>query len=210
MDGTIVDSEPLTEKIIKKRLSEERRDFSHIDFKTFHGATWQQIENDLKKEYPGTKITIQMMEEDFHESFKSDVEFFPKAENWFEFFSKRLPTTIVSSSNRRTIDLVFNRIECKKSCSFYIGAEDFRKSKPAPDAYIEAANKLGLKPEQCLVFEDSLNGISSASIAKSKVIAVGYTKCSANYENIRSLTPFIIKSFKELDLGFLEKVFRSF
>jgi beta-phosphoglucomutase-like phosphatase (HAD superfamily) len=56
--------------------------------------------------------------------------------------------------------------------SFTISADDVRRTKPFPDPYLMAAEKMGQSPDECVVFEDSLTGISSALEAGCAVIAV--------------------------------------
>lgn len=56
-----------------------------------------------------------------------------------------------------------------------IAAEDVAKGKPAPDAYLLAADRLGLPPSRCVVIEDAVAGIESARAAGARVIAVAST-----------------------------------
>lgn len=55
----------------------------------------------------------------------------------------------------------------------FITADDVTLGKPNPEPYLLAAEKLGLEPHQCVVFEDSPNGIKAAKAAGMKVIAIG-------------------------------------
>jgi beta-phosphoglucomutase-like phosphatase (HAD superfamily) len=51
-------------------------------------------------------------------------------------------------------------------------SEDFERSKPNPDCYLKAAQKLGVEPDECVVFEDSVNGLRSGMAAKMKVVGL--------------------------------------
>ena len=53
-----------------------------------------------------------------------------------------------------------------------VSAESLRYGKPHPAVYLEAASRLGVPPTECLVFEDSLNGVIAAKAARMTVIAV--------------------------------------
>jgi HAD superfamily hydrolase (TIGR01509 family) len=53
-----------------------------------------------------------------------------------------------------------------------VTADDVDKTKPAPDPYLHGAKLLGAPPEQCVALEDSLNGVTSATLAGCKVVAV--------------------------------------
>ena len=78
-----------------------------------------------------------------------------------------------------------------------VAAEDVRRGKPAPDVFLTAAEHLGIRPEACLVFEDSVLGVQAGREAGMRVIGVttGYTaaeltaagaeRCIADFEACR-------------------------
>ena len=51
-------------------------------------------------------------------------------------------------------------------------SEDFEQSKPDPDCYLKAAQKLDVEPDECVIFEDSINGLQSGMAAKMKVVGL--------------------------------------
>ena len=53
-----------------------------------------------------------------------------------------------------------------------VTVEDYRRGKPAPDPFLEAARQLGVVPEKCLVFEDTTAGIASAKAANMQWVLV--------------------------------------
>jgi beta-phosphoglucomutase-like phosphatase (HAD superfamily) len=55
---------------------------------------------------------------------------------------------------------------------FFLGAEDYARSKPSPEGYQAAFVRLGVQPHEVLIFEDSEAGITSALAAGARVIAV--------------------------------------
>ena len=80
--------------------------------------------------------------------------------------SKNIPTALASSSLRRWIDLAIGRFSLKDYFDYIISSEDVDgKGKPAPDIYLFAAQRLGIDPKECLVIEDSRNGVVSAKSA---------------------------------------------
>lgn len=66
---------------------------------------------------------------------------------------------------------------------FFLSNQDVVKSKPDPEIYIKAIEKLGLTPEECVVCEDNKNGIAAARAAGSYVLEIS-TVYDVNYDNI--------------------------
>jgi beta-phosphoglucomutase-like phosphatase (HAD superfamily) len=61
--------------------------------------------------------------------------------------------------------------------------QDVKKSKPAPDIYLKAAELLNLRPDECLVVEDNQHGIAAATAAGTHILVVG-SVTDVNYQNI--------------------------
>lgn len=67
---------------------------------------------------------------------------------------------------------VLDRILIERYVKIICSAENERFGKPHPGVYLTAANKLGVRPEDCLVFEDTINGLVAAKAARMKCVAV--------------------------------------
>ena len=75
-------------------------------------------------------------------------------------------------------------------------ADDVEKGKPAPDVYLYAAEKLGVKPEDCLALEDSPNGAKSAVAAGMTCYAV--PDSHSNPEKFAQITPHVFKNLEDV------------
>ena len=64
------------------------------------------------------------------------------------------------------------RPDFKRLFDAILTSEDFQQSKPHPDCYLTAARRLGVVPDECVVFEDSVNGLHSGLDAKMKVVGL--------------------------------------
>ncbi|BAJ31366.1 MULTISPECIES: HAD family hydrolase [Kitasatospora] len=82
-----------------------------------------------------------------------------------------VPTALVSASPRRVVDLVLAAIGAHWF-STTLAAEDTPRTKPAPDPYLAAAERLGLPPARCVAVEDTPTGVASARAAGCAVLAV--------------------------------------
>lgn len=82
-----------------------------------------------------------------------------------------MPVALVSASPRNLMDAALSTLP-SDFFSFTISADDVKRTKPFPDPYLMAAERMRLPPDECVVFEDSPTGISSALEAGCAVIAV--------------------------------------
>jgi HAD superfamily hydrolase (TIGR01509 family) len=82
------------------------------------------------------------------------------------------PLALASSANPPIIELVLELAGLADRFKATVSSEEVRRGKPAPDVYLEAAQRLGAPPERCVAVEDSTNGLRSASAAGMAVVAL--------------------------------------
>ena len=82
--------------------------------------------------------------------------------------------------------------EFKSLFDAILTSEDFERSKPDPDCYLKAAERFGLGPEDCVVFEDSFNGLKSGRAAGMRVVGLATTNPA---ESIRPLCDEVIEDY---------------
>lgn len=107
-------------------------------------------------------------------------------------------TAIVTSSNQPKMESVYrSRPELTALFDRILTAEDFRESKPSPDCYLRGAAVFGLCPEECVVFEDSVNGLKAGRASGAHVIGLATTNPR---EVIENLCDEVIDDFTSLPL----------
>jgi len=111
---------------------------------------------------------------------------------------------IASGSRKKFVFAVLERIGLKKLFDVVLGEEDVENGKPSPEIFQKCAEKLKVKPAECLVIEDAENGIIAAKKAGMKALAL---KSSFSGKQDYSKADKIIKSFKEVDLNKVKKWF---
>jgi len=77
----------------------------------------------------------------------------------------RIPFAVVSGGRRNSVIRSLTATNLIDRFQTIVGAEDYKNSKPAPDSFLLAAQRLGVEPSACLVFEDTDLGIQSATAA---------------------------------------------
>jgi HAD superfamily hydrolase (TIGR01509 family) len=90
-----------------------------------------------------------------------------------------IKTVVVTSSNVPKMQSVYRqRPEFRELFDEILTSEDFERSKPDPDCYLKAAQRFGATPEECVVFEDSFNGLKSGRAAGMTVIGLSTTNAA--------------------------------
>lgn len=89
--------------------------------------------------------------------------------------SAGIPCAVGSSTPRENIEQALELLGMENDFDALITSEDVERGKPAPDVYVKAAERIGLDPRDCAVFEDSLAGIVAAARAGAKKIALSTT-----------------------------------
>lgn len=177
MDGLLIDSEPLwaiaeTEVISKAGvpITKERT------AETMALRIDDVVEYWFSK-YPWTGPSKEEMAREIMDRvvqlINQEGVMMPGAKRTIEFFAeKNLPLAIASSSAKRIIEAFLDKMALRKYIKIIHSAEKEPYGKPHPGVYIAAAEKMGIRPEYCLAFEDSFNGVLSAKSARMKCVAV--------------------------------------
>ena len=117
----------------------------------------------------------------------------------FEMFITHLrkqgvKTAVVTSSNQLKMESVYRQHpEFKTLFDAILTSEDFDYSKPHPDCYLKAATRFGAKPEECVVYEDSFNGLKAGRAAGMRVVGLATTNKA---EDIRPLCDEVMMNYE--------------
>ena len=126
-------------------------------------------------------------------------------DQWYEFIAgfevliadlhaNGVMTAVVTSSNVPKMESVYHaQPSFKQLFNAILTSEDFEYSKPHPDCYLKAAARFGASPEECVVFEDSFNGLKSGRAAGMKVVGLATTN---TVESIRPLSDIQIADYQ--------------
>jgi HAD hydrolase, family IA, variant 3 len=181
LDGVVFDTEPLYTlfwRNLDKRLRPNIDNFEHI----IKGQTLVQIYDKYfaGEEKKQEEITAFLYEYEQNMSFNyiAGFEDFVK-----DVRSKGIKTAVVTSSNLEKMQNVYNKHpEFKGYFDEILTSEDFEESKPSPDCYLKAAARFGVSPKECIVFEDSFNGLRSGIASGARVIGLATTNPVAEIE----------------------------
>lgn len=117
-----------------------------------------------------------------------------------------VPTAVVTSSNKVKMNHLYSMLPgFRQLFDAVITDEDVSNSKPDPEGYIKAAGQLGMKPECCVVFEDSMAGVEAGRRAGGRVVGVATTNPA---ERLQPLCDIVVDSVATLNVATLSGLFR--
>ena len=166
-DGTIADSMPLHYLAWKQALGEWGCDYPEDLFYQWGGKPIREIIADLNRMH-GLSMPV---EEVAHRKEGLYYELLPKLTAVPEVLAEiesahgRIPFAVVSGSTRESVVKSLEVLGLLEKFDLLVCAGEYARAKPAPDPFLMAAQKLGVAPENCLVFEDTDLGIQAAQAA---------------------------------------------
>jgi len=177
MDGLLIDSEPLWKQAEIKVFNEVGVPLTREMTNKTMGIRLDEVVEFWHSRYPWYKPAKKEVERrvvdeliKLIEQSGSPMSGVDKALKVIDDAS--LPMAIASSSNEEIIDAVLLKLGIRGSMEVVHSAQHEDYGKPHPAVYMSTAQKLGVKPEECLALEDSVNGVISAKAAKMTCIAV--------------------------------------
>lgn len=166
-DGTIVDSMPLHYAAWKKALGEWNCPFDQELFYAWGGRPTTEIIATLNQNH-GLKMPVERVagrKEELYFELLPELKAVPEVLEHIEAQHGRIPFAVVSGSARDSVTASLEKLKLLDRFETLVCAGEYKKSKPDPEAFLLAASKLGVAPEECLVFEDTEMGIQAARAA---------------------------------------------
>lgn len=166
-DGTIVDSMPVHYRAWKQALGEWNCVFEEKLFYKWGGRPMPDIISTLNRDQ-GLNMPIDAVSrrrEELYFEMLSQVKAIPEVRALVEAEYGRIPFAIVSGSTREAVTASLEALHLLERFETIICADDYEKGKPDPEGFLLAAERLGVAPRECLVFEDTDMGIQAATAA---------------------------------------------
>ncbi|WP_242086394.1 HAD family hydrolase [Aestuariivivens sediminis] len=210
MDGVIVDSEPLHRKAYDLMFEEVNIQVSDALYESYTGKATLPICQDLCQQFnlkalPETLVALKRKH--YRYLFDNDQSFTlidGVLDLIKDYHSNGLTLVLGSSASMPNIERIFDRFELNRYFKAKLSGADLNQSKPHPEIFIKAAQASGYSHKECMVIEDSTNGIEAARAAD--IFCVGYdSKHSKNQDY--SLADQVITDFKSISFDRLSHLF---
>lgn len=201
MDGTIIDSEPLWLQAEIQVMAELGCHWDEQDQINCLGGPMERTEKYMQDRSGNVKpygYFGQRLNEVMKSKFVKDLELIPNA---LELIKKSkeagLKTALVTASGRELMNSALTRFP-ENSFDIAISRDDVANSKPHPEPYLMAAERLKVKIDECLVLEDSMTGVRAGLDSGAQVVAISHIISIANEENLRVISNLSEITFKQL------------
>ena len=113
------------------------------------------------------------------------IQSLPGVRTWLERLEQAgIPCAIGSSTEQKNVQLGLRLLGLESFFQTAVTAEHVQRGKPAPDVFLQAAEKVGIDPRRCVVFEDAPSGVEAARAAGMKVVGVTTTHPGGHLEGV--------------------------
>lgn len=208
MDGVIVNSEPLHHLAYKKMFEEFQLDVSNSLYESFTGQSTHTICKQLCEIfniYEDPNLLVQSKRKHFKVIFDNDTSFQMidgALELIQDYFDNNITLVLASSASMTNIERIFEKFDLNKYFKSRISGADLKESKPNPEIFVKAAKLTGHSKEECIVIEDSTNGIKAAKSAG--IYCVGYNSFNSKNQNYDNAN-IVISDLNEIKFNKISK-----
>ncbi len=189
MDGLLFDTEAVWQRNWSRVAADMGIDLPEAFRKEICGTSGEIMKRVIEKYYgvdDGTEI-MQNVINGVHSDLKDNVPEKPGLHEILEHFrNKGMKMAVASSSSQAQIESNCRNAGILEYFDALVSGAQIGKSKPAPDIFLAAAEKIGIAPEDCYVFEDAFNGVQAGYAAGSAVIMI--PDMTAPTDEIRAMT----------------------
>lgn len=166
MDGTLIDTERLHAEITSAIETEYglEKDHPDLNLKGMNDVEIKRALASLDSQYPFEKVR-KIRRERWWPAVKSKGKKLikPGAIEFLNYLkNNNIVPALASSTNRKDVERTLLNLDLLHEFAVIVCGDDIEASKPDPDIFIETFIRLGAKPHETLILEDSQNGVLSA------------------------------------------------
>ena len=206
MDGVIVDTEPLHRKAYHLMFKDVSINVSEDLYESFTGQSTINICKRLVDHFnlqnePEHLVALKRQHYNYLFTNDEDLALIDGVLDLIkDYYANGLKLVVASSASMQGINQIFERFNLNPYFSAKFSGADLKKSKPHPEIFIKAAASTGFSKHECMVIEDSTNGIKAAHAAG--IFCVGF-KSEHSTGQEHSLANTVVSSFEEI--GYLKR-----
>lgn len=210
MDGVIIDSEPMHARAAILALKKFNIDISLEYLHSFVGSTTYYMCEKMIEDFQidTTPEALLQMNND-RKKYLLEKEGFTVIPYIIDLMkdlhNNGMKLIIASSSSADEIREVMHALDINQYFEGFVSGMSVAHPKPAPDIFLEAARCLNVKPEECIVIEDSSHGVSAAQAAG--MTCVGFANPNSGNQDLH-LADILVEGFDEVDYVLLRQIYQ--
>jgi len=209
MDGVIIDSEPVYFRIDKQMFEELNIAVSFEEHCTYVGTSSQNMWDAIIKKHrlPDHPGELMRKEYNLYMDYLVSAKNLQPIDGVMELINdlhdNNFKLILASSSRMETIDIILKRFKLSDLFIARVSGSELAHSKPHPEIFLRSAQLVRSEPKECIVIEDSRNGVAAATAAGMKCI--GFLNPSSGDQDLKA-ADMTIRSFKELNAGVIKNL----
>lgn len=174
MDGVLVESEPLQYEAYRRVFAEHGAEVKRNEFIRLWVGRGSVLNEHIERH--GLKASLEEIQlakkKVYDELVQERLNLRPGLMGLLRRMHRQLLTALASSAHPDSVSVVLKKFKLAEYFDAILTGGDVEHNKPHPEIYLKTAEKLSLKPRQCLVMEDSESGVTAAKDAGMRVIAL--------------------------------------
>ncbi|WP_081868366.1 HAD family hydrolase [Flavimarina sp. Hel_I_48] len=195
MDGTMVDNMMVHHRAWQQKLKELGRDLTLDEvMRDIHG-----VNDEILKRLFGDRFSEGEMQEiakdkeaTYRELYAEDIKLVPGLARFLkEAKALGIPMGIGTAAPAENLEFTVKALDLQEYFSVFIHAGDVKKGKPDPEVFTKVAEKLNVKIEDAIIFEDSPTGAKAAENGKAKSFVLTSTHQKSDFEGIKAIGGFL-------------------
>ncbi|NRD22490.1 HAD family phosphatase [Winogradskyella litoriviva] len=200
MDGVIVDTEPLHRKAYHQMFNEVSIDVKEDLYASFTGQSTINICKRLVDHFSLSETPeylVSLKRKHYNSIFENDdLQLIDGVlDRIKDYHANNVTLVVASSASMPGIQQIFNYFDLNQYFSAKFSGADLKKSKPHPEIFLKAAEFTGFKKSECMVIEDSTNGIKAAHAAG--IFCAGYKSKHSSGQDY-TLANMVVSDFEEI------------
>lgn len=210
MDGVLIDSEPLHTKAVIMAMAKYNTSLTEEYCMKFIGSTARHMLETIQREYMLSAPIEELMEAN-NSAIKEllareGYPVIPYAKELIQdLASNGIKIAIASSSPMEDIKDTVNNLNLSSYISAVVSGTEVSSPKPAPDIFVRTADLLGVDASECVVIEDSYNGVTAAGAAGMTII--GFLNPNSGTQDLSQVN-FVIEGFEEINTKFIVQIYQ--
>ncbi|HLB95379.1 MAG TPA: HAD family phosphatase [Patescibacteria group bacterium] len=172
LDGLLVDTDEIIFKATNNALGEFNKKITREDFPKFFSLSGEQFVHKIVLSHRLPITELEFSSKIDNKMDFSAIRLKKGADKIINFLKNKFTLALVSNSTKQSVEKKISQLNVSKSFDLIVTLGEKTLPKPAPDIYILAAKQLHLKTSECVVFEDSENGIVASKGAGCKTIFI--------------------------------------
>ena len=210
MDGTLIQNMPFHMRAFDVQAERHNYKLTQPVTNRFYGRHNDEIFLNVVEPWVVEKFGLQTLSEEkeaiYRELYAGHVKLTDGLEELLaDAKAKGVKCYVGSAAPRLNIDFIWGEAELDSKLDGWVCGDDIVNFKPHPEVFLTCCERMGLKPEECVVFEDAISGIKAGVAAGCKV--VGLSSTAPAEELMAGGIKHVVSNFEGMTIESLEKMF---